>query len=162
MGDEINSRFREERAITETLIDSKIAAMEQRLNKKIIQVIQEQLSRLGVGSTKPATHRPETYSAQTTDRSTNPATKGNIPHIQLADKNHPTSGNSPLISYAKMNFPTSNNINNPLIWAHHCEQYFERFGPHESSNLMGKLVILQQTDRVEIYQCQLQARAGIG
>jgi len=27
---------------------------------------------------------------------------------------------------------------------------------------MGKLVMLQQTDRVEIYQCQLQARAGIG
>ncbi|WMV58146.1 hypothetical protein MTR67_051531 [Solanum verrucosum] len=144
MGDEISSKFREERAITGTLIDSKIAAMEQRLSEKIVQVIQEQLSRLGVGSTKPATHRPESYSAQTTGRSTIPATKGNTPPIQLADKNHTTSGYSPLIvpSYAKMNFPTLNNINNPLIWAHHCEQYFEQFGPHEGLEL-DKLILIQ-------------------
>ncbi|KAH0773968.1 hypothetical protein KY290_011105 [Solanum tuberosum] len=177
--DEINSRFQEERVIIETLMDSKLAAMEQRLNKKIIQVIQEQLSRLGIDSTKPATHKPESNSAQTTSRSTILATKGNTP-------------------------PTYNGTNNPLIRAHRCEHFFEkdqhtmitkkigvvgfhmfglaplwyyqlkrakysmsweeyqRFGPHESSNLMDKLVMLQQTDKVEIYQCQLQARSGIG
>ncbi|KAH0679336.1 hypothetical protein KY284_020421 [Solanum tuberosum] len=179
MGNEISSRFQGKHTITETLMDSKIAAMEQRLIERIVQVIQEQLSRLRVDSTKPATHKPESNSGQTTSRSTIPATKGNTP-------------------------PTYNGTTNPLIQAHRCEHFFEkdqhtmiakkigvagfhmfglaplwyyqlkrakgsmsweeyqRFGPHESSNLMGKLVMLQQTDRVEIYQCQLQARAGIG
>ncbi|WMV39151.1 hypothetical protein MTR67_032536 [Solanum verrucosum] len=120
MGDEINSRFREERAITETLIDSKIAAME-RLSKKIIQVIQEQLSRLGVGSTKPATHRHESYSAQTTGRSTIPATKGNIPHIQLADKNHPTSelkrSEFSLLMNSKVKKQNRSHGRKPRLWA---------------------------------------------
>ena len=35
---------------------------------------------------------------------------------------------------------------------------FQRFGPHENRNLMGELVML----RVKVYQCQLQARDGIG
>ncbi|KAK4739708.1 hypothetical protein R3W88_003405 [Solanum pinnatisectum] len=140
MSDEISSRFQGEHTITKTLMDYKIAAMEQRLIKEL----------LGIDSTKPTTHKPESNSAQTTSRSTIPSTKGNTP-------------------------PTYNGTNNPLIRAHRCEHFFEknqhtmiakkigvRFGPHESSNLMGKLVMLQQTDRVEIYQCQLQAKAGIG
>uniref|UniRef100_A0A0V0IRV1 Putative ovule protein n=1 Tax=Solanum chacoense TaxID=4108 RepID=A0A0V0IRV1_SOLCH len=160
MGDEITSRFREERVITETLIDSKIAAVEQRLSEKLSKSSKTNCLDWELA---PATHRPESYSAHRTGRSTIPATKGNTPPIQLADKNHPTSGNSPLIvqSYAKMNFPTFNSINNPLIWSHHCEQ----FGPRKGSNRMGELVTLQQTDRIEIYQHQLQdklARTRIG
>lgn len=38
-------------------MNSKIAAMEPHLDERIIQVIQEELSRLGVGSTKLPTHR---------------------------------------------------------------------------------------------------------
>ncbi|KAH0696148.1 hypothetical protein KY289_013630 [Solanum tuberosum] len=34
--DEINSKFQEERVITETLMDSKLAAMEQRLGERIV------------------------------------------------------------------------------------------------------------------------------
>ncbi|KAK4715813.1 hypothetical protein R3W88_014151 [Solanum pinnatisectum] len=159
MGDEISSRFQGEHTITETLMDSKIAVMEQRLIEKI-----------EIDSTKPATHKPESNSGQTTSRSTISATKGNTP-------------------------PTYNSTNNPLLRAHRCEHFFEknqhttkakkiggagfhmfglaplwyyqlkrakgsmsweeyqRFGPHESSNLMGKLVMLQQTDKFEIYQC---------
>ncbi|KAF3638520.1 Zinc transporter ZTP29 [Capsicum annuum] len=55
MDDEINSGFQGEREITEAPIDSKIAAME-RLGEKIIQVIQEQFSSMGIGTTKPSTH----------------------------------------------------------------------------------------------------------
>ena len=43
MDDEITSRFQEERVIIKTLMDSKLAAMEQRLGERIVQAIQEQL-----------------------------------------------------------------------------------------------------------------------
>uniref|UniRef100_M1DU56 Uncharacterized protein n=1 Tax=Solanum tuberosum TaxID=4113 RepID=M1DU56_SOLTU len=102
MGDKISSRLQRELTITETLMHSKIAEMEQRLIERIVQVIQEQLSRLGIDSTKSATHKPESNSAQTTSRSTIPATKGNTP-------------------------PTYNGTNNPLLWAHRCEHYFEKY-----------------------------------
>uniref|UniRef100_M1DPF3 Uncharacterized protein n=1 Tax=Solanum tuberosum TaxID=4113 RepID=M1DPF3_SOLTU len=102
MGDEISSQFQGGHTITETLMHSKIAAMEQRLIEKIVQVIQEQLSRLGIDTTKPATHKPESNSAQTTSRSTIPATKGNTP-------------------------PTYNGTNNPLLRAHRCEHFFEKY-----------------------------------
>lgn len=160
-------------------MDFKIAAMEQRLTERIVQVIQDQLSRLRIDSTNPATHKSESKSAQTISRSRTPARKDNKP-------------------------PTYNDTNNPLIRGHRCEQFFEKyqhrmkakkigvagfhmfeqaplwyyqlkrakcsmsweefqqFGPHESSNLIGELDMLQQTNRVEIYQCQLQATTRIG
>lgn len=50
MDNEINSRFQEECATIETLLDSKLAMMEQRLGEKLVQVIQEQLSGMeGIG-----------------------------------------------------------------------------------------------------------------
>ncbi|KAF3616009.1 hypothetical protein FXO38_28170 [Capsicum annuum] len=93
MGNEINSKFQKERAIKETLMDSKIAAMEQCLDEKIGQLIQKQLSNLGISSTKPATHGPGSSSTPTTG-STIPATKNNTPPIQLDNRNDPTSSNS--------------------------------------------------------------------
>ena len=54
--DEINSRFQEQHAITETLMDSKLAATERRLYERIVQVIRDQFSSLGIGSTKPVVH----------------------------------------------------------------------------------------------------------
>ncbi|KAH0716616.1 hypothetical protein KY290_012894 [Solanum tuberosum] len=126
MDDEINSRFQEERVITEKLMDSKLAAME-RLGEKIVQAIQEQFSSLGIGSTKLTVHGAETSSAPTTGRLTNPAPRGNTLQIQPADQNHQTSGNSnsTIPRYARMDFPTYDGTNNPLIWAHRCEQFFE-------------------------------------
>ncbi|KAK4726929.1 hypothetical protein R3W88_031846 [Solanum pinnatisectum] len=96
--DEINSKFQEERVITETLMDSKLAAMEQRLGERI-----------------------------TIGKSTNPAPRGNTLPIQPANHNHQTSGNSnsTIPRYARMDFPTYDGTNDPLIWAYRCEQFFE-------------------------------------
>ena len=52
----IYSRFQKERVITETLMDSKLAATEQCLYERIVQVIRDQFSSLGIGSTKPVVH----------------------------------------------------------------------------------------------------------
>ncbi|KAH0644677.1 hypothetical protein KY284_032561 [Solanum tuberosum] len=125
--DEINSKFQEERVITETLMDSKLAAMEQRLGERIVQVIQEQFSSQGIGSTKPVVHGAESSNAQTIGKSTNPAPRGNTLPIQPIDHNHQTSGNSnsTIPRYAKMDFPTYDGTNDPLIWAYRCEQFFE-------------------------------------
>ncbi|KAF3685283.1 Sterol 3-beta-glucosyltransferase UGT80A2 [Capsicum annuum] len=82
------------------------------------------------------THRPGSSSAPTTGKSTIPATKGTTPPIQLANQNHPTSGNSNLTIPSKL----------------------DQVGSPESSNVMGELVTLQQIDRVDIYQYQLQEK----
>ncbi|KAH0679124.1 hypothetical protein KY284_020209 [Solanum tuberosum] len=127
MGDEINSRFQEERVITETLMDSKLAAMEQRLGERIVQVIQEQFSSLGICSTKPVLHGAKSSNAQTIRKSTNPALRGNTLPIQPTDHNHQTSGNSnsTIPRYAKMDFPTYDGTYGPLIWAYRCEKFFK-------------------------------------
>ncbi|PHT84174.1 tRNA modification GTPase MnmE [Capsicum annuum] len=170
MDDEINSGFQEEHEITESLIDSKIATMERRLGETIIQVIQEQFSSLGIGSTKPTTYGTVSSSAPTIGKSTNYATKGNILPIQImGDQNHQTSGNShsTIPMYARMDFPTYDGTDDPLIWTYRCKQFFEnqhtieaekRFGPLESSNSMGELVALRQTSTVEAYQHQFQEK----
>lgn len=47
--------------------------------------------------------------------------------IQLVDQSHQTSWKFPFdnTKYARMKFPTCDGTNNPLIWAHRCEQFFE-------------------------------------
>lgn len=82
---------------------------------------------LGIGSTKAAVRGTKSNSASTTSRSINPTTRGNTLPIQLADQNHQTSGsfNSTIPRYARMDFPSYDGTNTPLIWAHHCEQFFK-------------------------------------
>uniref|UniRef100_A0A0V0HI54 Putative ovule protein n=1 Tax=Solanum chacoense TaxID=4108 RepID=A0A0V0HI54_SOLCH len=108
MDNEINSRFQEERVIIESLIDSKLAAMKQRLGERIVQVIQELFSSLGIDYRKPAVHEGESSNALTIGRSTILTNKGYTLPIQLAGQNHQTCGNSNLTipRYARMDFPT--------------------------------------------------------
>ncbi|KAF3635230.1 putative early nodulin-like protein 1-like [Capsicum annuum] len=83
---------------------------------------------MGIESTKPETHGPESSSAPTAWKSTNYATKGNTPPIPIMDdQNHQTSGNShsTIPRYVRMDFPTYDGTDDPLIWAHCCEQFFE-------------------------------------
>ena len=58
-------------------MDSKLAAMEQRLGERIVQVIQEQISSLGIGSTKPVVHGVESSNALTIEKSTNSTVRDN-------------------------------------------------------------------------------------
>ena len=62
-------------------MDSKLAAME-RLYERIVQVIQEIFSSLGIGSTKPVVHGAESSNAQTIGKSTNSTSRGNTLPIQ--------------------------------------------------------------------------------
>ncbi|KAH0679125.1 hypothetical protein KY284_020210 [Solanum tuberosum] len=125
--DEFNSRIQEERVITETLMDSKLAAMEQHLGERIVQVIQEQFSSLGIGSTKLVVHGADSSNIQKISKSSNTAPRCNTLPIQPVDHNHQTSGNSnsTIPRCAKMDFPTYDGTNDSLIWAYRCEQFFE-------------------------------------
>ena len=51
--------------------------MEQRLGERIVQVIQEQISSLGIGSTKPVVHGVESSNALTIEKSTNSTVRDN-------------------------------------------------------------------------------------
>ncbi|KAH0765137.1 hypothetical protein KY285_001008 [Solanum tuberosum] len=172
MDDEINSRFQEEHVITETLMDSKLAAME-RLGERVVQAIQEQFFSLGIGSTKLIVHGPESSGAPTTSRSTNSAPRGNTRHIQPADQNHQISGNSirqyqdpekvgftwfHLLGEAQLWYYQLKRAKGPTSWDDFQKRCFQRFGHPESSNPMGELVTLRQIGTVEIYQRQFQEK----
>lgn len=58
-------------------MDSKLTAMEQRLGERIVQVIQEQISSLGIGSTKSVVHGVESSNALTIEKSTNSTPRDN-------------------------------------------------------------------------------------
>lgn len=97
MSDEISSRFQGEHTITKTIMDFKIALIEQRLIKRIVQLIQEQFSRLEL----TPQNQQLTNLCQIAPRSTIPATRGNT-------------------------LPTYNGTNNPLLGAHRCEYFLEK------------------------------------
>ncbi|PHT50752.1 tRNA modification GTPase MnmE [Capsicum baccatum] len=160
MDDEINSGFQEEHEITESLMDSKIATMEC-LGETIIQVIQEQFSSLGIGSTKPTTYGTESSSAPTIGKSTNYATKGNILPIQImGDQNHQTSGNShsTIPMYARMDFPTYDGTDDPLIWTYCCKQFFENQHNRNRKGWSGWFHMLGET---QLCYYQLKRAKGL-
>ncbi|KAK4737423.1 hypothetical protein R3W88_001120 [Solanum pinnatisectum] len=179
--DEINSRFQEEHVIKETLMDSKPAVMEQRLGERIVQVIQEQFSSLRIASKKPVVHGVESSNALTIGRSTNPPTRGNtlgnsnsIPRYARMDFPTYDGTNDPLILahrceqfFENQHTAEAEKVRvdgfhllgeGQLCWEDFQKQYFQRFGPHESSNPVGELVTLRQTSTVVLFQRKFQEK----
>ncbi|KAF3669919.1 hypothetical protein FXO37_08769 [Capsicum annuum] len=160
-----NSRFQEKRVITETLMDSKIAAMEQRLSERIVQTIQEQWSSLGIGFTKSATHGTESSSAPAIGILTTFTTKYGKSPNQLTGQNYPISEAEKvevvefhILAETQLGYHQLKRAKRPMCWEEVQKHYFQLFGPSESDNPVGKLVTLRQTGIVEINQRQFQEK----